>query len=251
MNWRIEEHQKMISPACPKHSQKLGGEGKGIQHEDVRTIGEGEIDQQKNPWKNDFEKGDVEAIFNCAINPSRKAVCDNEAPNGMSISHNLVIEMVVAEEWTPRSRPHQITPTGAARILRTQFHLMLTDRPGLGISWDEETPPVYEDVPESPPHYASMTDYDLTSTAGSIEDFHLDPSTSPVGTSAASSSGTVRPQSSGSDRQIRTSNGIPTSARGRFVLDVEDLLSAPPEMRRESVHDEQEDDVQIVQANAV
>ena len=49
-----------------------------------------------------------------------------------------------------------MTPTGAARVLRMQFNLNVTERCGLGISWDEEMPPVYEDVPASPPGYTKI-----------------------------------------------------------------------------------------------
>ncbi len=34
-----------------------------------------------------------------------------------------------------------------------QFTLLITERSGLGISWDEEQPPMYDDVPASPPGY--------------------------------------------------------------------------------------------------
>ena len=45
-------------------------------------------------------------------------------------------------------------PTGAARVLRMQFKLNITERSGLGISWDEEVPPVYQDVKQAaPPTY--------------------------------------------------------------------------------------------------
>lgn len=45
-------------------------------------------------------------------------------------------------------------PTGAARVLRMQFRLNVTERSGLGISWDEEVPPIYQDVKHSaPPTY--------------------------------------------------------------------------------------------------
>lgn len=47
-------------------------------------------------------------------------------------------------------------PTGAARVLRMQFRIHLTERSGLGISWDEEVPPIYQDVKMlSPPSYES------------------------------------------------------------------------------------------------
>ncbi|KAI5951947.1 LDB19 [Candida jiufengensis] len=45
-------------------------------------------------------------------------------------------------------------PTGAARVLRMQFKLPVTERSGLGIAWDDEVPPTYEDVRTlSPPNY--------------------------------------------------------------------------------------------------
>ncbi|EJS41625.1 YOR322C [Saccharomyces arboricola H-6] len=49
-------------------------------------------------------------------------------------------------------------PTGAARVLRMQFRLTVTERSGLGISWDEEVPPIYQDVKLlSPPSYELST----------------------------------------------------------------------------------------------
>ena len=65
----------------------------------------------------------------------------------------MILELVIAEEWAPNKKPEQSTPTGAARVLRTQFNLNVTERAGMGLSWDDEMPPMYEDVPASPPHY--------------------------------------------------------------------------------------------------
>lgn len=49
-------------------------------------------------------------------------------------------------------------PTGAARVLRMQFRLNITERSGLGISWDDEVPPTYQDVRLlSPPSYNNAT----------------------------------------------------------------------------------------------
>lgn len=218
INWRIEEHQKMISPACSKHSQKVGGEGKGILHEDTRTVGEEEVKYEKNPWKSDFDAGDVDSEFHAVVNPALKPVCDVTAPNGLSVTHNLVIEMVVAEEWVPLKKTHQVTPTGAARILRMQFHLVMTERAGMGISWDEETPPVYEDVPASPPSYTNMEDYDLAEL-GHIEDLQLGELCRPA---IAGPSGVRRETSRASPSPARP------SSRGRFTT--ADLLEEPPEL---------------------
>lgn len=45
--------------------------------------------------------------------------------------------------------------TGVARVLRMQFRVCLTERSGMGLSWDMEVPPTYEAVKseEQPPDY--------------------------------------------------------------------------------------------------
>lgn len=160
LTWRIEEHETMISPACTKHASKVGGEGKGVKHEHTRDLGNEEM---KQGWKTDFDDGQVEGEFMAAIDSSTKPQCDVEAPNGLKITHNMIMELVIAEEWASNKKPNQPTPTGAARVLRTQFNLNVTERAGMGISWDDEMPPMYEDVPASPPHYVNehttVTDY--------------------------------------------------------------------------------------------
>ena len=99
--------------------------------------------------------------FNANINPNDKPVCDVESPAGLNVVHNLVVELIIAEEHCPNKNTRLITPTGAARVLRMQFKVIVTQRSGLGISWDEEQPPMYEDVPASPPTYqgSSVEDY--------------------------------------------------------------------------------------------
>jgi len=156
VNWRIEEHQKVVSPACSKHCAKLGGEGKGMQHMNVRTIGQDEI---KSGWKTDWDTvgGEINMEFQASINPAGMPTCDVEAPTGLEVTHNFVVELIVAEEYCPNKNTRLITPTGAARVLRMQFKTFVTERSGLGISWDEEMPPVYSEVPASPPNYRSTT----------------------------------------------------------------------------------------------
>ncbi|KAI9790787.1 MAG: hypothetical protein M1816_004745 [Peltula sp. TS41687] len=165
MNWRIEEHSKMVSPACPKHSQKLGGEGKGIMHESTRIIGSEDF---KSGWKTDFDVGNdsegglIEMEFQAGpkSNLEPRPACDVDGEAGlMTVKHSLIIELVVAEEYCPSKNSKLVTPTGAARVLRMTFNLLVTARMGLGIAWDEEQPPMYSDVPASPPHYTHMEDY--------------------------------------------------------------------------------------------
>ncbi|RJE20963.1 ubiquitin-dependent endocytosis [Aspergillus sclerotialis] len=168
MMWRIEEHQKIVSPACQKHAHKIGGEGKGVLHQETRIIGHNE---EKSGWKTDFDTagGEISMEFEASINPSTNPVCDLEAPSGLESKHNLVMELIVAEEFCPNRNTRLITPTGAARVLRMQFHLHVTERSGLGISWDEEMPPMYEDVPASPPGYTMLDG------ASAMEDYRGSP----------------------------------------------------------------------------
>ncbi|KAK0507864.1 hypothetical protein JMJ35_009753 [Cladonia borealis] len=159
MNWRIDEQTKIISAACKKHAPKIGGEGKGILHEEVRSIGGSDI---KSGWKTDFDThgGQIDYEFSAALKPNCKPLCDVASPTGLEASHNLILELIVAEEQTSGVGKNTAMPTGAARVLRMQFKLVVTTRAGMGISWDEEMPPMYEDVPSSPPGYTKMEDFE-------------------------------------------------------------------------------------------
>ena len=162
---RIEEHTQTISIPCARHASRLGSaDGRGVQHEDVRTVGQ---EDMKKGWKNDFETADGNVQLECVarIPAHLGAACRLEGPSGIEVKHVLVVECIVAEEYMATSYARGATPTGAARVLRMQFQLCVTARSGLGISWDEESPPVYEDVPERPPGYGGPPEYE----AGSVD----------------------------------------------------------------------------------
>lgn len=154
MMWRIEEHQKITSIPCKRHTHKAGPEGKGIPHQDTRIIGH---DEEKDGWKTDIDSagGEITLEFEAGIKPGCNPICDlvPSTDGNLEVKHNLVIELIIGEEVCPIDSTRTATPTGAARILRMLFHLNVTERSGLGISWDEEMPPVYDDVPASPPGY--------------------------------------------------------------------------------------------------
>ena len=170
--WRIEEHTKMVSKPCAKHEHKVA-QGKAVQNEDIKKVGDDEL---KSGWKTDFDTqgGEIMLEFDAALSMRSKerAVCDVDSPAGLRVSHTLVIELIVAEEYCPNKNKGIITPTGAARILRMSFKLTVTERAGMGISWDEETPPVYEDVPDSPPGYGSADRDDGAFGGAMMEDYH-------------------------------------------------------------------------------
>ena len=159
LNWRIDEHLKMISQPCPKHAHKVGGERKGVLHEDMRSLGGEDI---KAGWKTDYETpggGQIELEFPASIKSERKPTCDVSNGAGLEVSHALMIELVVSEEHVKNKAPRQAVPTGVARVLRCHILLVVTERSGLGVSWDEEQPPMYDMVPRSPPGYSeTVTD---------------------------------------------------------------------------------------------
>lgn len=175
MMWRIEEHSKVKSTPCEKHKGKVT-EGKAVQHTDSRQLGN---DEMKSGWKTDFDTagGEITLEFEASLatKPSHKPTCDVDSQSGLEVKHNLVIELIVAEEFVPNKNTNLITPTGAARVLRMQFALIVTERAGMGISWDDEQPPMYEDVPPSPPHYGNA-DKQLGSTAGAVMEEYRGPS---------------------------------------------------------------------------
>ncbi|KAH8801664.1 hypothetical protein F5884DRAFT_523463 [Xylogone sp. PMI_703] len=176
VSWRIEETQKTVAPACAKHLAKLGtgpDVKKSTAYQDTRIVGQDEL---KTGWKADYTTpdGSIDMEFPFSISPSAHAVCDMKSADGNEVSHVLIVEMIVAEEFAPLKKPNQVAPTGAARVLRMHFNLTLTERSGLGISWDEEQPPLYENVPASPPAYGNAEIYD-GEPIPDYEELRLDP----------------------------------------------------------------------------
>lgn len=102
ISWRIDESTSVVSPACKHHSNKLGGDGKGMLHENVRTVGSGEI---KSGWKSDFESpgGKIEMEFIAGIPAHAEAACDIDSPCGIIVFHDLIVELIVAEEHVGHS----------------------------------------------------------------------------------------------------------------------------------------------------
>ena len=158
ISWRMSELAKVVSPACAAHSAKVGGiEGKGILYEDTRIVG---AEEKKSGWKYDPSAGKIEIVLHVGTAPRAMAACKVDALSGVHVSHTLVIEYVVVEEMLhtaigPAKKGGQYIPTGNARVLRVSFPIVVTERGGMGISWDEEIPPKYEDVAwNAPPTFA-------------------------------------------------------------------------------------------------
>lgn len=178
INWRIDELSKAISPACKAHKSRVPGhENKGgIEYADTRIVGAGDI---KDGWKTDWtahEGGRIEMEVEFSTHIAAKPACDvddaGEDGSGIVVSHTMVVEAVVFEVLIS-GRPGNIVeslPNGSARVLRMQFPVTMTERSGLGISWDNEIPPMYRDIPAM-----TLPTYDQSKS-----DSHEDLSTLPV-----------------------------------------------------------------------
>jgi hypothetical protein len=161
LTWRLEEVSKTIAPACAKHAPKEPKDGsaeqaakKGLPRSDTRVIGEKTL---FSGWKSNYGSVSdslVEMELDYFLSKHAKYNCNTKSRDGTEVTHQLMVEMVVSQEWAPLSKPNLLTQTGVGRILRMHFQTVLTERAGLGISWDNEAPPVYQDVPPSPPSYS-------------------------------------------------------------------------------------------------
>lgn len=162
LTWKLEETVKTVAPACGRHSPKIGNDAerqqrKGVLRSDTRVIGEKTL---FSGWKSNYVSitdSLVELELDYSLAKHAKPACDMKSRDGTEVTHQLMVEMVVSQEWAPVDRPSLVTHTGVGRILRMHFGTILTERAGIGISWDNEAPPIYQDVPPSPPAYSQET----------------------------------------------------------------------------------------------
>jgi hypothetical protein len=169
--WKLQETVKTVAPACDKHAPAAAAAAataaaangeqvdeaarKGVARAESRILGEKQIHEG---WKSDYSgvDGTVDLEFDYFVQRRKgqlRYACDGKSADGTEVAHTLLIELVVSREFAPEGKPHLSTQTGAGRILRMHYNVVMTEHAGLGISWDEEAPPVYQDVPPSPPGY--------------------------------------------------------------------------------------------------
>ena len=161
VTWRLEETVRTVAPACDRHLINMTADEEprgGALRVEKRLLGEKHIHEG---WKSDFtgKDGYVDMEFDYGVhirsNNKRdlKYAIDHKGEDGTQVTHSLLVEMVVSKEYAPEGKPHMAAQTGTGRILRMHFGVVLTEHSGLGVSWDNEAPPVYQDVPPSPPAY--------------------------------------------------------------------------------------------------
>ncbi|KAK0646995.1 hypothetical protein B0T16DRAFT_414549 [Cercophora newfieldiana] len=178
LTWRLEETAKAVAPACGKHSPKLEGADqqpkKGLVRTETRVIGEKTL---FSGWKSNYMSttdSSIELELEYNLAKHAKFACDTKCRDGTEVTHQLMVEMVVSQEWAPVNKPALVTHTGVGRILRMHFSTILTERAGMGISWDTEAPPIYQDVPPSPPAYSHETFLDGESSIAELMEEPLD-----------------------------------------------------------------------------
>ena len=161
VTWKLEETIKVVSPRCERHAVG-SGDGSSDDESGLDTVTETRVLGEKqlhDGWKSDYSGSDgtVDLEFDYGIlrkgNKEPKYACDIKTFDKIEVSHALAIELIVSKEFAQEGKTHISSQTGTGRILRMQFAVTLTENPGLGVSWDEEAPPIYEDVPPSPPSY--------------------------------------------------------------------------------------------------
>jgi arrestin-related trafficking adapter 1 len=160
VTWRLEENIRTIAPACAKHTPGgvvTAGAKKGVERVEKYVLGE---ESRTGGWKADYTSssdGNVEFEFDFFCTPRRhggaRYAADSRSRDGTQVSHNLMVELVVSREWAPANRPEMCSQTGTGRILRMHYRVVITEQGGMSVSWDNECPPVYQDVPPSPPGY--------------------------------------------------------------------------------------------------
>jgi hypothetical protein len=174
LTWKLEETTKTVAPACGRHSPKLNGGAeaeqrkKGVSRSETRVIGEKTL---FSGWKSNYTSAtdsQVELELDYSLGKNAKYACDSKSRDGTEVTHQLMVEMVVSQEWAPVNKPSLVTHTGVGRILRMHFGTILTERAGIGISWDNEAPPIYQDVPPSPPAYSHETVFFAESSIADI-----------------------------------------------------------------------------------
>ncbi|KAL1878585.1 hypothetical protein VTK73DRAFT_7763 [Phialemonium thermophilum] len=160
LTWRLEETTKAMAPACEKHAPRDESVAadqeppkKSVLRTDTKVIGEKTL---FTGWKTNYGSVTdslVEMELEYYVGRHARLSCNTKLRDGSEVTHQLMVEMVVSQELAPANKPSQSTPTGVGRILRMHFGTVLTERAGIGISWDNEAPPIYQDVPPSPPAY--------------------------------------------------------------------------------------------------
>lgn len=185
-SWKLEELVRTVSRACAHHAhspEDCDQERNRVVRTETRIVGEDVIPPT---WKAEYSAttGHADLEFDFGLHaqrqhalhhpPASRYACDVSAgadsPTGteVQVTHSLMLELVVSRARAATNQPDVATETGTGRILRMRFKVFLSEE-GEGVAWDDEAPPLYENVPPSPPEYDDG-EGDVLSTRGSEEE---------------------------------------------------------------------------------
>jgi arrestin-related trafficking adapter 1 len=147
--WQVEEHQHIMMPNCPKHRNTTPG-----LHKDVKAICSGQVAWKQKDWRPITNSKGIDAEFDILVAEENGCLVDVQAADvQLNVSHQVIVDLFVVEEFVSTRRSAGFT--GKSRSLRMQFPLGISGHDGAGVAWDEEIPPMYQDVllAPSPPEY--------------------------------------------------------------------------------------------------
>jgi len=140
LSWMLKEYGAIISLPCFQHARHTPIHG--FVHEEKKTVGVGRIG--KGFKYTDAQKSECHVEFE--FFSSSDTTSDVSGPSGIEISHELTLDFTVF-----------LAKKGAGlstRVLSMKCPVVISSRPGMGISWDNETPPIYDHIKDlGPPQY--------------------------------------------------------------------------------------------------
>ncbi|KAF5022464.1 hypothetical protein F66182_5500 [Fusarium sp. NRRL 66182] len=155
-SWMIQETVKTVALACTRHAQENGfiREAKSITQEKTSVLGSAAFYEG---WNTDDDAGTLEMEFPFLIKKGMHKLPRHTQDTGdvgdTSVTHALVVELILVKEHYLKDRPGQAIRTGVGRILQSEHMVALSDyiRPSAGFA--AQSLPCYQDLWPEPPVY--------------------------------------------------------------------------------------------------
>ncbi|KAH6961745.1 hypothetical protein BKA56DRAFT_561269 [Ilyonectria sp. MPI-CAGE-AT-0026] len=156
VSWKFEETIQHSFPLCKHHATPFKTANEPTT--DIRVLAKGIL---RKVWETDGIRGDgtTDLKFSYAIDRQRfpgrecRHACDVKPFYGLAVKHTLEIEVFLSQETAHVLKPDVVTPAPKGFFYRLRFDINLTRYADGEVNWDEDTPPVYQDVASQPPAY--------------------------------------------------------------------------------------------------
>ncbi|KAJ4256260.1 Endocytosis regulator [Fusarium torreyae] len=149
--WTLEETTKTTAMPCTHHAQQDGAvREEGQAQKKTSILGDSTF---YDGWTTNDDLGTLNMDFPFSIKKGAKYTQDTGDVGDTSVTHALVLELVLMKECYPKGRPDQAVRTGAGRILRSEHRVVLSDYARHSNHTTEESLPCYQDLWPGPPMY--------------------------------------------------------------------------------------------------